>query len=400
MNILLSVNNLGLGGVTTYMTHLATGLAKNHEVIIFDQYPYSSDYQVVKSLPPDIIIESVRRHPFRDKLNWKISAFLKRLGYTAEYWDRARKRYFREVLKKYNIQIITSFDKFSDKIVVEAVGGDVPLVLSIHGSYDISEYYSIPDHEIEMYEKVFRTARAIVYKADCNIRILDRYDNLDNILAVKRIYHGFTAERIGARPSSVRKKLGIPGDAFVFGMIARGVPEKGWREAILAFLDAKAETGKNLHFIAIGGSDYLDALKKEFAYEKAVHFTGFVEKGLDFVNALDVGVLPTYAPTENFTFSVVEYMHCRKPTIASDHGEISVTLDAGGEKAGMLITKINGKPDIVGIKEAMKLYVYNNVLYERHKKLTAKALRKFSSEKAVSDYEGVFNLVLRKSPGH
>lgn len=407
MNILLSVNNLGLGGVTTYVAHLAEGLSKNHRVVIFDHYPYASDYNSIAFLPAQVKIESVLSHPLRDKLHWKISGLLKKLGLADNYWDSTRKRYFKRVLGIYDIHLITSFDKYSDKLVVDAVGNKVPLVLSLHGSYDISEFYTISKEEIKLFEPVFRTARAIVYKTDNNIRILKEYERLDNLRVIKKIYHGFSGLPPQHSPASMRKRLKIKKDAFIFGMIARGVPEKGWREAILAFLQVRNETDKEIHFVAIGGGEYLDELKVEFATGQNVHFTGVVYSGhrvntdepssTDWINMLDVGVLPTYTPTENYSFSVVEYMFCGKPTIASNHGEIAVTLDAGGEKAGLLVSNVNGRPDIEGIKEAMKLYIYNKVIYDRHKKLTTKAVKKFSSEKAIAEYEEVFNRVVDRN---
>ncbi len=384
---------MGLGGVSTYLAHLANGLAERHRVILFDQYPYVSDYKAVSFLSTKVVRESVLNRPWCDRINWAVAGALSKSGISVHHWENSRKRYFLKVLRKYHVDVITSFDKYSDKLVLEAVGGSIPLVLSLHGSYDISEYAKLTDEEIKLYEPLFRQVKAVVYKSACNIRVLDHYQDLHNILTVKRIFHGFTAVPPKGDPAAYRKQLGIPQDAFVFVMVARGVPEKGWKEAMDAFLSAAATSGLNTHFVAIGGSEHLNELKQAYAGEDRIHFTGFVEHPLEWINACDAGVLPTYARTENFTFSVVEYLFCGKPAIASDHGEISTTLDAGEGKAGILVPNKDGKPDVAGFTAAMMAYLTDPVLYRQHRSLTGKAFGKFDSKRAVEAYEAVFRMV-------
>lgn len=407
MNILLSVNNLGLGGVTSYVVHLATGLSQKNKVIIFDQYPYASDYESVSGLPREILIESVWKNKLKDLVNWKINALLCRFQFNTHYWESTRSRYLKKIIQKHDIDIIVSFDKFSDKIIAHTIGDSIPLVISMHGSYDLTDALLADQNQMKEMENVLQKARAIIYKSDKNIQILKKGIVLDNIQIIKKILHGYHPDKPAFSRSKMRRKLKIKPDAFVFGMIARPIAEKGWREAIAAFLQVRDEIQRDLHFVAIGGGDYLDELKKEFSSTDCIHFTGVVFPQntlkteepcvMDWLNILDVGLLPTYFPTENYSYSVIEYLHCKIPTIASDHGEISVTLDAGGgTRAGILVTHINGRPDIAGFREAMKLYLLNPVIYDMHRKLTPKALKKFDPEKAVREYEKVFEQVLQK----
>jgi glycosyltransferase involved in cell wall biosynthesis len=389
MNILLSINNMGLGGVTTYMAHLAKGLAKKHNVVIFDHYPYSSDYQSVHWVLDSVKIESVQNCRIIDYLVWKWNSLFKIFHSSKNYWIVWRNIYLKHIVKKHKIDVIISFDKFSDNIIVDVIGKKIPLILSIHGSYDISEFYAIPQNEIVRYEKVFRTASAIVYKSDCNIEILNQYRNLTNLQVVKKILHGFDANQPLIDRLNIRKLASIPENALVIGMIARGVPEKGWKEAIGAFEKLQKEYPL-IHFLAIGKSEYLDTLKSDYKKNLSIHFVGFVANNIDWINSIDIGVLPTYAQTENFTFSVVEYLFCGKPSVVSDHGEISTTLDAGnGEKAGILVPLQNGRPDLDGIYSALKRYILDDELYLYHKSLTSKALNKFSRTQAIADYEEI-----------
>jgi glycosyltransferase involved in cell wall biosynthesis len=390
MNILFSVQNLGLGGVTTYVLHLAAGLSKRHRVIIYDHNPNYFDATFCSWLPENVLIERVKINTFRDKIIWKINALILKLGFKFGLWEYLKNRHFKNAINKHQIQVITSFDRFSDKIVVEQIKDKIPIVLSMHGSYDISAFCKFPEDEVSDYEKVFRTVKAIIYKADCNIKILEKYANLDNIKHIQKVLHGFVFEKPAKDPLLLRTQLKISKDAFVYGMIGRGVPEKGWNEALIAFDTLCGLTTKDIHFIAIGKSEYLQSLQKTFGKNPRIHFPGYVENSLEWIDVLDVGVLPSYAPTENFTFSVVEYMFCGKPAVTTNHGEISTTIDVGGEKAGILTSLKDGRPDIEQIIQAMRSYLEDPFLYERHKLLTNKAFRKFDSALACMEYEKIF----------
>ncbi|MCX6272518.1 MAG: glycosyltransferase family 4 protein [Bacteroidetes bacterium] len=396
MNILLSVQNMGLGGVTTYVMHLAAGLSQRHRVVIYDHNPYFFDEAFCKWLPEEVVIEKIRPDTPKDKLVWKANALLKKMGFSFSLWERLKNRHFLKVLKKYDIQLVTSFDKFSDKIVVGQVKDKLPVVLSLHGSYDISEFFNVTEEEIREYEKVFRTVKGIVYKADCNIRILDKYPGLTNIRVVQRIFHGFVYNQVSRDPVLLRNSLGISSDAFVFGMIGRGVREKGWEEALEAFMLLRQTTKRDIHFVVLGASTYLSELQKKYDSVENIHFTGFVENNIEWVNIFDVGMLPSFAMTENFTFSVVEYLFCGKPSIVTDHGEIALTIDYLGEKAGILTVLENGRPVIGQLHKAMTTYLDDKELYLKHRELALKAFGKFDSQRAVNEYEKVFEKVLEK----
>ncbi len=397
MNILLSVNNMGLGGVSTYVAHLANGLSANHRVVLFDHYPYYSDYQAVSFLYDKVILENMSRNPLKDKLLWKGSAFLKRVHGHPGFWESRKNRYLLKVLKRNKIDVIISFDKFSDLSVVNVVEDQYPVILSVHGSYDISEYTRPSPEEIIKYEKVFRTVKGIVYKADCNIKILDEYADTSQIRVVKRIFHGFTSAGPTADSLVIRSRLGISRESFVFGMIGRGVPEKGWKEALDAFIKARSHYEGLSDFVVLGESEYLLALREEYSRESSIHFTGFVQNNIDWIQMLDVGVMPSYAPTENFTFSVVEYLFCGKPAIATEHGEIPTAMDDHGEKAGILVPLLQKRPDVEALSQAMLSYLRDRNLYREHVARTSGAFSKFNSEKAVHDYEEVINKVLENT---
>ena len=60
----------------------------------------------------------------------------------------------------------------------------------------------------------------------------------------------------------IRSPKIIKENDFTFGMVARGIKEKGWKECILAFLKL-VEKKNNLetNLILVGGGNYLEELK-------------------------------------------------------------------------------------------------------------------------------------------
>src|SRR5690606_41466267 len=64
---------------------------------------------------------------------------------------------------------------------------------------------------------------------------------------------------------------------FTFGMIARGIPAKGWEPAIQAFLKSKDE---HIRLTSYGESACLHALRKKYTDQRIV-FAGFCDSPLD-----------------------------------------------------------------------------------------------------------------------
>ena len=175
---------------------------------------------------------------------------------------------------------------------------------------------------------------------------------------------------------------------MVFGMVARDNPDKGWRECIEAF--RKIEISCNVALILVGEGKYLHQLKREYSYVKRLYFTGFSSNSIDWIQGFDIGVLPTR--DDNLPTSIIEYLYCEKPVIATDIGEISDMISsADGVKAGFTL-KLNssGRVDTDNLAECMKAYLDDDMLYNKHKVLTKKAILKFDMKKCVSNYKKLY----------
>ncbi|MDE6584892.1 MAG: glycosyltransferase, partial [Anaeroplasmataceae bacterium] len=78
--------------------------------------------------------------------------------------------------------------------------------------------------------------------------------------------------------AELKRSLGIPTDAFIFGYIGRTSPEKDIKTILQAF--AKLTYKDQAVLLIVGGGPQLEDLKelsKELGIEKKVYFTGFVQ---------------------------------------------------------------------------------------------------------------------------
>ena len=139
----------------------------------------------------------------------------------------------------------------------------------------------------------------------------------------------------------VRDRLGIPRDAFVFGLLARFSPDKGhchfFRAAGLA-----AQRFDDVRFIIAGWkSQYSLEDMKRMARDAGVAdrtvFAGREPDGRNLISALDVGVIASVG-SETICRIGMEYLAMKKPVIATDtnvvpevilHGETGIVVPAG-----------------------------------------------------------------------
>ena len=142
-------------------------------------------------------------------------------------------------------------------------------------------------------------------------------------------------ERPAISPIS-RRELGISESAFVLCLVSRAMEEKGWSEAIEVVSLARRKSGRDVRLLLVGDGEEYDRLGKASLPEH-IHLLGFRANPLDYYAASDMGFLPSRYRAETFPLTIIEAFFAGRPVIASDIGEISQMLDAGGgELAGAL----------------------------------------------------------------
>ena len=149
------------------------------------------------------------------------------------------------------------------------------------------------------------------------------------------IYNGFDFHRLNDLRDAaiVRNELQISTD-FVVGMVASFCEHKDYRTFFTAAQQLLSRR-RDITFVAIG-SDTDSENSVMLVDEKLRQYFRFLGRRSSvesYINAMDIGVLATY--TEGISNSVIEYMACGKPVVATVGGGTEELVLSG--KTGFLV---------------------------------------------------------------
>ncbi len=119
-------------------------------------------------------------------------------------------------------------------------------------------------------------------------------------------------------PASLRAKLGIPTEAFVFGSVGRIEEQKNYKCLVQA-LSVLTRNSKNAYLLLVGDGSQRQQILREaesLALRNRVVITGWTNNPLEYYAVFDAFVLPSLF--EGFPFALVEALHADRPCIASN----------------------------------------------------------------------------------
>ena len=170
----------------------------------------------------------------------------------------------------------------------------------------------------------------------------------------------------------LRRELGLPNDAIVFGSQGRILPRKGYVEMILAAREALSlmteDERRRAFFVVLGDTpedirpDHLAecrALVESFGLVDKFRFVGFRTDILPWAADFDVAVVPSVYP-DPLPRAVIEAMALGKPVIAFDVGGVSAMLKDG--TTGTLVRA----GDASGLAKEMLRYLREPALRGAH----------------------------------
>lgn len=301
----------------------------------------------------------------------------------------SNRNYIKHVLSQLGIDLIHTHQASIDELVANWVihnPGMCKHVVSLHGMY---ECIAREDSRRVVGQTVQSCSRYI-YIADKNlipfreagIEPDDRFIKLPNGVPEVKVH-----------PID-RQTLGLDAEDFVFVLASRGLPEKGWREAIQALQLANHKANGRLHLVILGDGPVM--AEARCLADEHVHFMGTVDNVSDYFAMGDMGLLPTYFQGESYPLSVAECLKTGKPVMATDVAEISNQIRTSqGEEAGILLELENGTVNIQRMAEQMAAIAEDSGRYRRMCGCTGQASRKFDmqsiAQKHFEIYESVMN---------
>lgn len=402
MHIVFYISRFGIGGIQTFVIQLAKELIQipSVKVSIFCHYPELVDTKLNEDIPPEIEILTLSKNKTKIVLLNKVRNYLKRINSSFDLKEWLTKRHFLRLMKEKKVSLIHNNIQIGDENVYlaqEQLG--IPYITTLHGAYkEITD--SAPSELKQKYQAIFnkllRTVSNVVYLSAANLKPFEAVLGPLNSAKKKqfiRIFNGINA------PALLNEEFLAQDDLVVFGLIARGVPYKGWEEAILAtkeLVDAYPE--RKVLLKLYGESDYINELEIKYqAYKNFVLFCGPTDNPLEVVQSFTIGLLPTYLPQEEMPFTIIEYLACGKPVIATDKGAIVEMLVAEGQVAGEIIRfDEEGKADVSALKEAMERFLLDPIYKEKKALLAQKAFEKFDVKNTAKQYYNVYQKALKK----
>lgn len=391
------MTNLDLGGAQMFVMRLAEELLnRGHEVFVFNHQPEWSNKEFQKSFSKKLKIISYADN-FPPYFIWKLNGLIHRFNTEYNFRNRLDERKYRQTLARYKFDIVHSQMFTSDRLIARVtVESGIPFVITTHGEYELNLNEGKMNFEAQA-RKCLDLAEVIVYTAEKNIEAIRSLLPVNK--PVKKISVGFNGEAIARIPVS-RESLGIGKEDFVIGMVARGIAEKGWNEAIEMFhaLQKQYNGPRKVHFILIGNGE---ELKELFESKKIpnMHLLQTFKNTMEYfswVSLFDAGVLLSYFKGESVPNSIIEYLYHGLPVLATPMGDIQAMINSPQGMAGEMVQLKNGRADFNAAASVIKKWIEDPELFNKLKSNTSAAFQKFDMKNIASQYLEVYEEAIEK----
>jgi glycosyltransferase involved in cell wall biosynthesis len=145
---------------------------------------------------------------------------------------------------------------------------------------------------------------------------------------VTAVYNGVALPKDLLSKSEARSKFAIPGDATVFGTVARLTPMKGIEFSLRAFALIQKSLPNSIYVLVGDGdsSDQYRNLAKELCIGEKVMFLGYQAKVFDPLAAMDIFLFPSLK--EAMGISVVEALAVGLPVVSTNVGGLPEVVSA------------------------------------------------------------------------
>lgn len=373
LRILMMIPYLPMGGAETFFVRLANHIARQNQVVVFMFTKDTSDEWLVRQLGVAKIAYPWFSQPLGYRILYKLSLIIGQYFPKFSLVDWIRCLALRSLQARHQFDVINPHLAAAERLACIAFAHDeLPIVGSDHGDYR----WVINDDAQGFYRPIFERSNGLICPSESNLKVARTFARSEHFKYFK-IFYGYGTAGLPQR-SNIGSAKTHPG--FVFGMVSRGVPEKGWAEALEAFLLLKRDANIPIHLIFVGGSPYLDELRSNLrlADAEVIEFAGNQTNVEKFISSFDVGLLPTYFQGESLPNVIIEYLSQGKPVIATRQGGIEEMLEYGGKLAGILVGKdLQGRASVSDLAEAMRLLVEDQKTYRELSELASAAFKKF-----------------------
>lgn len=381
------IGNLALGGAEWAFVRQANALAfANHKVTCYVPYYCDSSPALFAALDQRIQIVTFRwMSDFLHRAIYKLSQVFPRINLE----QKLHSAFLKRLHHRNRFDIVNPHLHIGTVVACKAFMNDpVPIIETDHGDYALLLH---DDPTLKRLKIPLQRVDALICPASANQKRIAQLPWSSHFCSSVIPYsYDFTSTQ--ADPALSRD------DIFTFGMVSRGVPEKGWKEAIDAFDVIRRRSARAMRLILVGGSTYLDALERDLDPELRPHviFAGSQSDPRPWIECFDVGLLPSYFAAESLPNVIIECLAQGKPVVATDIGGIPEMLDTAGETCGIIVplNTSSHRADLPQLIAAMQQLLDDSNLILSLARNSILAARRYRPEVVVNAWVSFFNSVI------
>lgn len=298
--------------------------------------------------------------------------------------------YIWNILHYLNADIVHSHHASVDyalSLWIESNPGLAKHIITLHGMYEAIEKIDCN----RVIRQTWKTCQKYAYVADKNLECFKElnYYTEDRFLKVPNGLPNIEINCID------RKSLGLNEDDFVYVLASRGIPEKGWSEAVQAVEIANRKSERQIKLIILG--DGQEKVRLECKAPECVKFLGTVSNVRDYFAMGDAGLLPSRFKGESYPLVIIECLMTGRPVISTSIAEVpNQIVDELGNVAGLMIDLDNWKINIEELADTMAKLANDKELYKLLKQNTYSVSKKFSIDEIADNYLNIYKKVVNE----
>lgn len=384
MRILMMIPSLQTGGAEWAFVRQANALCEQHEITAYVPYACGSAPALMNAFKPQVrVVALPLPHPLFHRVIYKLSLLFPRVA--------LERRIHRAVLgllhRLEKFQMVNPHLHSGTRIACDAFArASVPVVESDHGDYSLLKK---EDPTLERHRAVFARLDGIVCPSQANQQSLREMPWKAGFRQCV-IPYAAPARRASDQPSAHGD------DVFTFGLLARGVAEKGWGEALEAFRGLRSRIQAPVRMIFIGDGPEIQRLRDEVKPDEGVEIAGHQADTSEWIAKCDVGLLPSYFTAESLPNAIIEFQAQSRPVIATRVGGVPEMLESSG--ITVPLDAVTGRADVQALSAAMQRMVEDAPFRQSCANGARVAFERYLPENCCASYTRFFESFELTSP--
>ncbi len=387
MNLLMVIPALDAGGAEWAFVRQANALSGSHVVTAYVPYACDSRPALLRAFDPNVRVVSLPLpHAWFHRVLYKLSLLFPRL----ELEQRLHRAVLGLLHRLERFQVVNPHLHSGTRLVCDAFADDsVKIVETDHGDYALLKK---EDPSLQRHQAAFARLDGVVCPSLANLEFIR---GMPWRSGCRQTVIPYAAPCVQVH-AQVRV---TDAQNFTFGLVARGVAEKGWAEALAAFRLLRAGGCMNTRLLFVGDGPEIQRLRAEVLSDEGVEFTGYQPDISASMARCDVGLLPSFFTAESLPNVIIEFQAQGKPVIATEVGGIPEMLDHDGQPCGIVIpiSPSLGRADVPALASAMQRMMEDTAFYNLAARSAHAAFDRYTPERCARAYTHFFEEVCHQA---